>query len=72
MNELKKHKIGSRPFFYPMHLQPVFQKMELFQNEKYPVAENLAKNGFYIPCGLGISNEEINLVAQALKKILKS
>jgi dTDP-4-amino-4,6-dideoxygalactose transaminase len=35
------------------------------------VAENLAENGFYIPCGLGISNEEINLVAQTLKKILK-
>ena len=34
-------------------------------------AENLAENGFYIPCGLGITNEEINLVAQTLKKILK-
>ena len=72
MNELKKHKIGSRPFFYPMHLQPVFQKMGLFKNKKYPISENLAEKGFYIPCGLGISNEEINLVAQVLKKILKS
>ena len=72
INELKKHNIGSRPFFYPMHLQPVFQKMALFQNEKYPEAEKMAEYGFYIPCGLGISNEEINLVAQTLKKILKS
>jgi perosamine synthetase len=71
MNALKNHNIGSRPFFYPMHLQPVFNKMGLFQNEKYPIAENLAKNGFYIPCGLGISNEEIYIVAQNLKKIFK-
>ena len=26
MEKLKEYKIGTRPFFYPMHLQPVFQK----------------------------------------------
>ena len=72
INKLKEKKIGTRPFFYPMHLQPIFQKMGLFKNEKYPVAENLAENGFYIPCGLGISNEEIKFVAQSLIKILGS
>ena len=35
------------------------QKMGLFANEKYPVAERLARNGFYIPSGLGLSNEEL-------------
>ena len=70
MTRLRKHSIGSRPFFYPMHLQPVFLKMGLFKNENYPVAENLADNGFYIPSGLGISNEEIEEVASSLMLIL--
>lgn len=70
INELKKQKIGSRPFFFPMHLQPIFQKMGLFKNQTYPVSENLSENGFYIPCGLGIKNEEISLVVKTLKKIL--
>lgn len=51
---LTENKIGTRPFFWCMHEQPVFQKMGLFINEKYPVAEKLARNGFYLPSGLGL------------------
>ncbi len=69
--KLKAEKIGTRPFFYPMHKQPVFNKQNMFLNEKYPVAENLAKKGFYIPSGLGITNEQIKTVSQILRKILK-
>lgn len=59
VNKLTAAKIGTRPFFWCMHEQPVFQKMGLFNHEKYPVAEKLARNGFYIPSGLGLRNEEI-------------
>jgi len=45
-----------------MHEQPVFQKMGLFKRESYPVAEKLARNGFYLPTGLGITDNEINEV----------
>ena len=31
---------------------------------------NLSKNGFYLPSGLGISNSEIDYVANTLLKIL--
>jgi len=58
MQKLAQKKVGTRPFFYPMHLQPVFNNMGLFINEKYPVAENLAEYGFYLPSGLGLSSEE--------------
>jgi len=36
MKELADNKIGTRPFFYPMHKQPVFIKMGLFIGESYP------------------------------------
>ncbi len=70
MKMLSEKKIGTRSFFYPMHLQPVFVKMGLFKDEKYPVAENLAENGFYIPSGLGITNDQIKEVSQTLMRIL--
>ena len=70
MKKLEENGIGTRPFFWPMHEQPVFRKMGLFRNECYPVAERIARKGFYIPSGLGLSNHQINSVAIALKKVL--
>ncbi|MEE1883916.1 DegT/DnrJ/EryC1/StrS family aminotransferase [Pedobacter flavus] len=64
---LSDQKVGTRPFFWCMHEQPVFQKMGLFKNEKYPIAENLARNGFYLPSGLGLSMEDRELVVEILK-----
>ena len=61
--------IGTRPFFYPMHKQPVFNKMGLFKDEHYPVAENLAERGFYIPSGLALNNEQIENVAKAVRSL---
>ena len=52
MNLLKKEGIGSRPFFYPIHKQPVFLKRGLFKNIDLPNSERLYKRGFYLPSGL--------------------
>ncbi len=70
MEKLSKKQIGSRPFFWPMHEQPVFQKMGLFKNESYPVSENIARRGFYIPSGMALTNNQIDASAIALKEIL--
>ncbi|HBM15438.1 MAG TPA: aminotransferase DegT [Lentisphaeria bacterium] len=66
--KLAEKKIGTRPFFWCMHEQPVFNKMGLFLNEHYPVAEHMARNGFYLPSGLGITDDEIKLVSEELRK----
>lgn len=71
MHRLGKYKIGTRPFFWSMHEQPVFQKMGLFKGEFCPVAEKISRRGFYIPSGLALSNEQIEQVAQAVLEILK-
>lgn len=70
MNSLAQRNIGTRPFFWPMHEQPVFRKMGLFHNESCPVAERIARRGFYIPSGLGLTDEHIELVANALHEVL--
>lgn len=70
MLQLTDRKVGCRPFFYPMHLQPVFRKVGLFLGESYPVAERLAEKGFYIPSGLGVTAEQREYVADVLGEIL--
>ena len=70
MTRLSARKIGSRPFFFPMHEQPVFRTMGLFRDERYPVAERLARRGFYIPSGMALTEEQMLLSADAVKEIL--
>ena len=68
--KLAAEKIGTRPFFWPMHEQPVFKNRGLFESNSFPVAERLARNGFYLPSGLGLTDEEIVRVSKTLHEIL--
>ena len=70
MNRFGEYQIGTRPFFWCMHEQPVFQKMGLFSGESYPIAENLARRGFYLPSGLGLKDAQIEEVVKVLRKII--
>jgi perosamine synthetase len=70
MQKLADEKIGTRPFFWCMHEQPVFKKMGLFDKESCPIAEKIARRGFYLPSGLALNNEQIETVVKAIKKII--
>jgi perosamine synthetase len=50
--------VSARPFFWPMHEQPVFRKQGLFGGERYPVAERMGRRGFYLPSGLALSETQ--------------
>jgi len=69
--DLHKNGIGCRPFFCPMHKQPVLKKKGLFQGESYPVSEHLYRKGFYLPSGLALTEDQMIRVSDTLKKILK-
>lgn len=69
MRRLSAKGIGCRPFFWPMHEQPVFRRMGLFAGESYPVAERLARRGFYVPSGLALSEEQMDRVAVAVREV---
>jgi perosamine synthetase len=70
MLKLKEKGIGTRPFFWPMHRQPVFHKKGLFSGETYPVAERLADRGFYLPSGLGLTADQIDTVCRAVREVM--
>ena len=70
VKKLLNNKIQTRNFFLPMHKQKIFRKMNVFsKKKKFPNAEYLHHQGFYLPSGLGISNLEIDYVAKTLNKI---
>lgn len=71
MLRLHKLGVGTRPFFWPMHEQPVFHKMGMFVGESYPVAERIARRGFYIPSGMALTGEQMERSAAAVKEILQ-
>ncbi|KKH47213.1 DegT/DnrJ/EryC1/StrS aminotransferase family protein [Methanosarcina sp. 1.H.A.2.2] len=70
MKHLAAKNIGTRPFFYPMHEQPVFHKMGLFVNESYPVAEIISRKGFYVPSGLTLTEAQMDEVVKVIKEEL--
>lgn len=69
VSHLNQQGISTRPFFWSMHEQPVFRKMGLFQLDKHPVAEQLSRNGFYIPSGLGLSEGDQDYVINSLLSV---
>ena len=70
MNRLSMRGIGTRPFFWPMHEQPVLRKLGLFDGVFCPVAERIARRGFYLPSGVALERAQTETVAQVLEEIL--
>lgn len=70
MKRLAKLQVGTRPFFWPMHEQPVLRRMGWFEGESYPVAERLARRGFYVPSGVAVTDEQIERVAAAVRQVV--
>jgi perosamine synthetase len=70
MKRLAAKGIGTRPFFWPLHLQPVLKKYGLASQEPLPVAERLGSYGFYLPSGLALTPDQINEAARSLREVL--
>ncbi len=71
MKRLAAKGVGSRPFFYPMHQQPVLKRMGLFKDESYPVAERMYRQGFYIPSGMALTEAQMETVAAEVREVLR-
>jgi len=70
MKKLADLGIGTRPFFWPMHEQPVYAQAGLFAGERHPNAERIARRGFYLPSGLALTDEQMIRVAETVRRIL--
>jgi perosamine synthetase len=70
MRRLAAAGIGSRPFFWPMHEQPLLREMGLTGGDLYPVSERIARRGFYLPSGLALSADSVARSAAVLAEEL--
>jgi perosamine synthetase len=69
---LRALDVETRPFFLGMHEQPVFHDMGLFTDEQLPVTERIARRGLYVPSGLALTEDQIDLVSERVRKALQS
>lgn len=74
MELLGKRGVATRPFFFPMHEQPVLKKMGFNGEGPCHVAERLARRGLYLPSGLALNREQVErvvaVVADELGKVV--
>lgn len=69
MKEFAKRGIGTRPFFWGLHEQPILKTLGYKADESYPVSERLSRRGFYLPSGLAITEQQIDFVVEKVKEI---
>ena len=67
---LAEKGIATRPFFLGLHEQPVFHQMGLFIDERYPVAELIARQGLYLPSGHTLTAEQISYICDSIESII--
>ena len=68
--ELKTHGIETRPFFYPLHRQPVLEKFALNNQQSLPVCEKIGKQGIYLPSFIGMDDSDIDYVVDKFSVVL--
>ena len=71
MKALGERGVGTRPFFYPLHLQPLLDGLYPQSNLDCGVSEMIARQGFYLPSGLGLTINELHYSASELLNILR-
>jgi len=64
MARLRKKGVDTRPFFFPIHIQPPYHKK--FEREQYPVAEEISRRGVNLPSGNGLEKEQIEYIVDCI------
>lgn len=71
MRRLEKYKIGTRPFFKGMHVQPTLTRLGLFKGQNYPNTDLAYRYGLYLPSGLALRKKQVDEVVKSLKAALR-
>src|SRR4030042_5825817 len=69
--KLGKLGIPARPYFLPIHLQPYMVERFGFQEDTFPVTEDLGKSGLALPFSGVMEEGQGARVCQALKEVIQ-
>lgn len=64
IKKLKRKKIDSRPFFYPISMFPMYKETDT------PVAHHVGLNGINLPSGLNLTEKEVDYICRKTREIL--
>ena len=62
--------VETRPFFLGMDRQPALRAQGWFAGESYPVSDELAEMGLYLPSGVALTDEQQRAVIAAVRQVL--
>lgn len=68
-DRLKKDGVDTRDFFYPIHQMPIARDAK--GSKTFPVTDDLAKRGFYLPSGLAITDAQIDATIAAVRRAVQ-
>ncbi len=60
---LKKNNIETRPTFFPVHTMPMY-----YENEKLPIAQEIASRGINLPSYPDLTDEQIIYITKKIKE----
>ena len=63
---LAENGVETRTFFIPMHCQPIY--WQTFKGQRFPAAERLCRDGFYLPSASSLSANEIDYIAGVIRE----
>ena len=68
--KLKEKNIETRDAFVPINQQKILvDKYKLFKEDDCPNANYIMNNGFYLPSGNTLTDDDIDFVCNEIKKI---
>ena len=66
MERLAKENIETRPFFHPLHGQPVFFGAQ----EDFPVSDTLSRQGLSLPSGNDLDRDTLHRISRAIQTLV--
>ena len=70
VGDLMDKGIETRPFFFPLHQQPLLKKYGLDVQDSLIVSELIGRQGFYLPSFLGLAENDIDFISGVLLESL--
>ena len=67
---MRSRGVDTRPFFFPLHRQPLLSDFGLADQEQLKVSERLGRQGIYLPSYLGITDDDIAYAAGQIVDVI--
>jgi dTDP-4-amino-4,6-dideoxygalactose transaminase len=70
IHRLAQEGIPSRPYFAPIHLQPFMVEQFGYKEGDFPITEEIGQRGLALPFSSVMTEEQVVLGCEALRKVL--